>query len=43
MVRIKKRLMENDIYRVYDPNGNFLGLGRATENELKVERIYINK
>ena len=41
--RIKKRLMENDIYRVYDPNGNFLGLGRATENELKVERIYINK
>ena len=43
LVRIKKRLMENDIYRVYDPNGNFLGLGRATENELKVERIYINK
>lgn len=43
LARIKKKLTENEIYRVYDPCGDFLGLGRATESELKIERVFIDK
>ena len=34
--RVKKQLNVGEIYRVYDPDGAFLGLGKADEAQLKV-------
>lgn len=34
---------ENGIYRVYSPDGRFLGLGETDGGDLKVKRVYIPK
>ena len=42
--RIKaKPLKTGGLYRVYEPDGEFLGLGKPDENELKVENLYIKR
>lgn len=41
--RVKKQLNVGEIYRVYDPDGAFLGLGKADEVQLKVEKLFVNK
>ncbi len=38
-----KQLISGGLYRVYSPGGDFLGLGRSDENELKVEKLYIKR
>ncbi len=38
-----KALQSGSLYRVYSPEGEFLGLGKACENELKVEKLYIKR
>ncbi|MDE6659346.1 MAG: tRNA pseudouridine(55) synthase TruB [Eubacterium sp.] len=43
LARIKKRLVDDEIYRVYNPDGDFLGLGQAVKNELIIKRLYIGK
>ncbi|MDE5604650.1 MAG: tRNA pseudouridine(55) synthase TruB [Eubacterium sp.] len=43
LARIKKRLIDEQIYRVYNPDGDFLGLGQAVNNELIIKRLYIGK
>lgn len=43
LARIKKKLCDEEIYRVYNPEGDFLGLGQAVNNELKIKRIYTEK
>ena len=43
LARIKKHLCDEEIYRVYNPEGDFLGLGQAVNNELKIKRIYTEK
>ena len=43
LARIKKHLCDEEIYRVYSPEGDFLGLGQAVNNELKIKRIYTEK
>ena len=43
LARIKKRLVDEEIYRVYNPDGDFLGLGQAVKNELIIKRLYIGK
>lgn len=40
--RIKKSLTLGELYRVYDESG-FLGLGQASEGELKIKRIFVEK
>lgn len=40
--RIKKSLTEGELYRVYDESG-FLGLGQASDSELKIKRILVEK
>lgn len=41
--RIKKQISDESIYRVYNPEGDFLGLGQAVDNELIIKRIYTEK
>lgn len=41
--RLKKKLKDNMIYRVYSQNGDFLGLGQADKEELIIKRIFNNK
>lgn len=41
--RIKKQLSNEAIYRVYNPEGIFLGLGQAVNEELIIKRIYTEK
>lgn len=41
--RIKYNMKAAQLYRVYSPEGVFLGLGEAAENELKAKRIFVNK
>lgn len=43
LVRVKKQLTADEIYRVYSPDGVFLGLGKAVETQLKVEKLFVNK
>ena len=43
LVRVKKQLNADEIYRVYSSDGDFLGLGKAVETQLKVEKIFVNK
>lgn len=43
LVRLKKQLNADEIYRVYSSDGDFLGLGKAVETQLKVEKIFVNK
>ena len=43
MVRVKKQLNADEIYRVYSSDGDFLGLGKAVETQLKVEKLFVNK
>ena len=40
--RIKKSLTQGELYRVYDESG-FLGLGQASESELNIKRIFVEK
>lgn len=37
--RIKQSVADGEMYRVYDPEGMFLGLGRCVDSQLKVARI----
>lgn len=41
--RIKRQLCNEEIYRVYNPDGQFLGLGQAVNKELIIKRIYTEK
>ena len=43
LVRVKKQLNADEIYRVYSSDGDFLGLGKAVETQLKVEKFFLNK
>lgn len=43
LIRVKRQLNANEIYRVYAPDGAFLGLGKAVETQLKVEKLFVNK
>ncbi len=43
LVRVKKQLNADEIYRVYSSDGDFLGLGKAVETQLKVEKFFVNK
>ena len=43
LVRLKKQLNADEIYRVYSSDGDFLGLGKAVETQLKVEKFFVNK
>lgn len=43
LVRVKKQLNADEIYRVYSSDGDFLGLGKAVETQLKVEKLFVNK
>ena len=41
--RIKQKVMLDVLYRVYSPNGEFLGLGKAEDDELKAKRIFVSR
>lgn len=41
--RIKQKVVFNVLYRVYSPKGEFLGLGKAEDDELKVKRIFVSR
>ncbi len=43
LARIKKQLIKEEIYRIYNPEGAFLGLGQAVNEELIIKRIYTEK
>ncbi len=43
LCRLKSETAENALYRVYEPSGQFLGLGQAVSGELKVKRVFIDK
>lgn len=43
LVRVKKQLNGDEIYRVYSSDGDFLGLGKADDSQLKVEKLFVNK
>lgn len=43
LVRVKKQLTADEIYRVYSSDGDFLGLGKADDSQLKVEKLFVNK
>lgn len=43
LIRVKKQLNADEIHRVYSSDGAFLGLGRADEIQLKVEKLFVNK
>ncbi|MDE5669947.1 MAG: tRNA pseudouridine(55) synthase TruB [Eubacterium sp.] len=43
LARIKKQLSNEAIYRVYNPEDAFLGLGQAVNEELIIKRIYTEK
>ena len=43
LARIKKQLIKEEIYRIYIPEGDFLGLGQAVNEELIIKRIYTEK
>lgn len=43
LVRVKKQLNADEIYRVYSSDGDFLGLGKVVETQLKVEKLFVNK
>ncbi len=43
LARIKKQLFKEEIYRIYNPEGAFLGLGQAVNEELIIKRIYTEK
>ncbi|MDE6751452.1 MAG: tRNA pseudouridine(55) synthase TruB, partial [Eubacterium sp.] len=38
LARIKKQLSKEEIYRIYNPEGAFLGLGQAVNEELIIKR-----
>lgn len=39
--RIKSPIAESAVYRVYSPNGEFLGLGMEENSQLKVKRLLV--
>lgn len=41
--RIKQDIETDTLYRVYSPKGEFLGLGKEEDNELKAKRIFVNR
>lgn len=41
--RIKQKVVFNVLYRVYSPKGEFLGLGKAEDDELKAKRIFVSR
>lgn len=41
--RLKKKLKDNMVYRVYSQNGDFLGLGQADKEELIIKRVFNTK
>ena len=43
LARIKKQLFKEEIYRIYNPEDAFLGLGQAVNEELIIKRIYTEK
>lgn len=43
LVRVKKQLNADEIYRVYSSDGDFLGLGKADDSQLMVEKLFVNK
>lgn len=43
LARVKKKLILNMIYRVYSPENEFLGLGKAENEQLKVQKLLVNR
>lgn len=43
ILRLKKKLTPDTLYRVFSPDYEFLGLGEAVNNELKVKRVFVSK
>ncbi len=41
--RIKQDVKLDALYRVYSPQDEFLGLGKAEDDELKAKRIFVNR
>lgn len=41
--RVKKQLKNDKLYRVYSPESEFLGLGKAENTQLKVQRLLVNR
>ncbi len=43
LARVKQNIKEKDLCKVYSPSGEFLGLGEATADELRVKRVLVEK
>lgn len=43
LARVKKKLILDTIYRVYSPENEFLGLGKAENEQLKVQKLLVNR
>ncbi len=41
--RLKKQLQQDVLYRVYSPEKEFLGLGKAEKEQLKVQKLLVNR
>lgn len=41
LLRLKDKTEPGELYRVYSPGGDFLGLGEAEQTELAVKRVYV--
>lgn len=41
--RLKKQLNQDALYRVYSPEKEFLGLGKAEKEQLKVQKLLVNR
>lgn len=43
LARIKKHLKNDNLYRVYSPENELLGLGRTVDSQLKVQKLLVNR
>ena len=41
LARIRKKISQGALVRVYSPSAEFLGLGEVGESELSVKRVYV--
>jgi len=41
--RLKKQLYQDTLYRVYSPEKEFLGLGKAEKEQLRVQKLLVNR
>lgn len=43
LVRVKKKLLQGTVYRVYSSENDFLGLGKAENEQLKIQKLLVNR